>query len=90
MLDVSCGFQSQLTLKTIHEAAMAKVDELSAQLKDERLKSLDLKRQLQSSSISKRRTEQVNILFTPVPWSQEKTPEDKPFLCCCSAGGDNQ
>lgn len=54
-----CGFQSQRTLKVSHDAAMAKVDELSAQLKDERLKSLDLEKQLQSSTISKIKMEQV-------------------------------
>ncbi|XP_047451230.1 protein fantom [Mugil cephalus] len=52
--------ETQLTLRTSHEAAMAKVDELSAQLKDERLKSLDLERQLQTSNISKRRMEQLD------------------------------
>uniref|UniRef100_A0A3Q1H2B0 RPGRIP1 like n=1 Tax=Acanthochromis polyacanthus TaxID=80966 RepID=A0A3Q1H2B0_9TELE len=51
--------ESQQTLKASHEAAMAKVDELSAQLKDERLKSVDLEKQLQSSSISRLRVEQL-------------------------------
>uniref|UniRef100_A0A8C4H861 RPGRIP1 like n=1 Tax=Dicentrarchus labrax TaxID=13489 RepID=A0A8C4H861_DICLA len=43
--------ESQRTLKASHDAAMAKVDELSAQLKDERLKSLDLEKQLQNYSL---------------------------------------
>uniref|UniRef100_A0A3B5BLV1 RPGRIP1 like n=1 Tax=Stegastes partitus TaxID=144197 RepID=A0A3B5BLV1_9TELE len=51
--------ESQQTLKASHEAAMAKVDELSAQLKDERLKSLDLEKELQSSSISRIKMEQL-------------------------------
>uniref|UniRef100_A0AAQ5Z1F4 C2 domain-containing protein n=1 Tax=Amphiprion ocellaris TaxID=80972 RepID=A0AAQ5Z1F4_AMPOC len=51
--------ESQQALKASHEAAMAKVDELSAHLKDERLKSLDLEKQLQSSSISRLRMEQL-------------------------------
>uniref|UniRef100_A0A3B5BLS3 RPGRIP1 like n=1 Tax=Stegastes partitus TaxID=144197 RepID=A0A3B5BLS3_9TELE len=53
--------ESQQTLKASHEAAMAKVDELSAQLKDERLKSLDLEKELQSSSISRIKMEQERI-----------------------------
>ncbi|XP_040894790.1 protein fantom isoform X2 [Toxotes jaculatrix] len=50
--------ESQRTLKASHDAAMLKVDELSDQLKDERLKSLDLEKQLQSSTISKIKMEQ--------------------------------
>uniref|UniRef100_A0A3B4XAB6 RPGRIP1 like n=1 Tax=Seriola lalandi dorsalis TaxID=1841481 RepID=A0A3B4XAB6_SERLL len=51
--------ESQLTLKASHDAAMLKVDELSGELKDERLKSLDLEKQLQSCSISKKKMEQL-------------------------------
>ncbi|CAK6979146.1 protein fantom [Scomber scombrus] len=51
--------ESQRTLKFSHDAAMVKVDELSAQLKEERLKSLDLEKQLQSSVISKKSMEQL-------------------------------
>ncbi|XP_035521640.1 protein fantom [Morone saxatilis] len=51
--------ESQRTLKASHDAAMAKVDELSAQLKDERLKSLDLEKQLQSSNIARIQMEQL-------------------------------
>uniref|UniRef100_A0A3B4XMA1 RPGRIP1 like n=1 Tax=Seriola lalandi dorsalis TaxID=1841481 RepID=A0A3B4XMA1_SERLL len=54
--------ESQLTLKASHDAAMLKVDELSGELKDERLKSLDLEKQLQSCSISKKKMEQVSAL----------------------------
>uniref|UniRef100_A0A3B4X5H9 RPGRIP1 like n=1 Tax=Seriola lalandi dorsalis TaxID=1841481 RepID=A0A3B4X5H9_SERLL len=53
--------ESQLTLKASHDAAMLKVDELSGELKDERLKSLDLEKQLQSCSISKKKMEQEQI-----------------------------
>lgn len=52
--------QSQQTLKLSHEAAMAKVDELSADLKNERLKRLELEKQLQSASVSRTRMEQVS------------------------------
>ncbi|XP_067447147.1 protein fantom [Thunnus thynnus] len=51
--------ESQRTLKVSHDAAMMKVDELSAQLKDERLKSLELEKQLQSSVISTKKMEQL-------------------------------
>ncbi|XP_049929961.1 protein fantom [Epinephelus moara] len=51
--------ESQRTLKVSHDAAMLKVDELSAQLKDERLKSLDLEKQLQTSAISRLNMEQL-------------------------------
>lgn len=54
-----CGFQGQRSLKVSHDAAMAKVDELSAELKEERLKSLDLEKQLQGSSVAALRTQQV-------------------------------
>uniref|UniRef100_A0A3B4EY20 RPGRIP1 like n=1 Tax=Pundamilia nyererei TaxID=303518 RepID=A0A3B4EY20_9CICH len=46
--------ESQQTLKLSHEAAMAKVDELSADLKNERLKRLELEKQLQSASLQER------------------------------------
>lgn len=55
-----CWFQSQRTLKASHDAAMMKVDELSAQLKDERMKSLDLEKRLQSSTVANIRMEQVS------------------------------
>ncbi|XP_026222287.1 protein fantom [Anabas testudineus] len=51
--------ESQRTLKVSHDAAMLKVDELSAQLKEERIKSLKLEKQLQSSTISKIKMEQL-------------------------------
>lgn len=51
-----------------HDAAMAKVDELSTELKEERMKSLDLEKQLQASSVATVRTQQVTragFLATP-------------------------
>uniref|UniRef100_A0A8D0AME2 RPGRIP1 like n=1 Tax=Sander lucioperca TaxID=283035 RepID=A0A8D0AME2_SANLU len=53
--------ESQRTLKLSHDAAMQKVDELSAQLKDERLKSLDLEKRLQGSTVSGKKLEQVTL-----------------------------
>ncbi|XP_036962673.1 protein fantom isoform X3 [Acanthopagrus latus] len=51
--------ESQRMLKTSHNAAMLKVDELSAQLKDERMKSLDLEKQLQSSTVARMKMDQL-------------------------------
>lgn len=57
-----CGFQGQRSMKVSHDAAMTKVDELSAELKEERMKSLDLEKQLQASSVAAVRTLQVICL----------------------------
>ncbi|KAG7473490.1 hypothetical protein MATL_G00096440 [Megalops atlanticus] len=51
--------ESQKTLKASHDALMAKVDELSIQLKEERLRSLGLEKQLQASSLAQRRAEEL-------------------------------
>ncbi|XP_035252281.1 protein fantom [Anguilla anguilla] len=51
--------ESQKTLKASHDALLAKVDELSGQLKEERLRSLGLEKQLQSSSVAQRRVEEL-------------------------------
>uniref|UniRef100_A0A6Q2XLA3 C2 domain-containing protein n=1 Tax=Esox lucius TaxID=8010 RepID=A0A6Q2XLA3_ESOLU len=48
------------TLKASHDAVMTKLDELTVQLKEERLKSLDLERQLQANTFSQRRTEELH------------------------------
>ncbi len=54
-------------MKASHDAVMMKVDELSAQ--DEKMKSLDLEMQLQSSTVAKMNIKQVsatwiwNIIF---------------------------
>lgn len=59
---IVCGFQGQRSLKVSHDTAMAKVDELSAQLKEERMKSLELEKQLQASGVAAVRTQQVTLL----------------------------
>lgn len=41
---------------------MAKVDELSDQLKEEKMKSLDMEKQLQASGVAAVRTQQVTSL----------------------------
>ncbi|KAM8861872.1 protein fantom [Synchiropus picturatus] len=51
--------ESQSSLKVSHEAAMKKVDELSSRLKDERMKNLDLQKNLERSDITKSHVEQL-------------------------------
>ncbi|KAM4572392.1 protein fantom isoform 2-T4 [Odontesthes bonariensis] len=51
--------EAQQTLKASHDAAMTRVDMMSAQLKDERLKSLELERRLQGMNITKAQMEQL-------------------------------
>ncbi|XP_068452620.1 protein fantom isoform X2 [Clinocottus analis] len=51
--------ESQRVLKVSHEAAMLKVDQLSAQLKAERQKSLDLEGHLQTGSICRLQLDQL-------------------------------
>ncbi|KAM9376439.1 protein fantom [Pholidichthys leucotaenia] len=51
--------QSQQMLKASHDVAMAKVDELSAELKKERMRSLGLEEKLQRADISRRSAQQL-------------------------------
>uniref|UniRef100_A0A8C5X7Y4 RPGRIP1 like n=1 Tax=Malurus cyaneus samueli TaxID=2593467 RepID=A0A8C5X7Y4_9PASS len=51
--------QIQENLKTNHDALLAKGDELNIQLKEERLKCFHLQKELQSVTISNRRTEEL-------------------------------
>ncbi|PWA29428.1 hypothetical protein CCH79_00020747, partial [Gambusia affinis] len=51
--------QAQRTMKASNDAAMAKVDELTAQLKAERMKNLELDKQLQTVNVTKILVEQV-------------------------------
>uniref|UniRef100_A0A672FES3 C2 domain-containing protein n=1 Tax=Salarias fasciatus TaxID=181472 RepID=A0A672FES3_SALFA len=51
--------QSQQTLKDSHKAAMLRVDELSAELREERRKNMELEKHLQTSTITRIRMEQV-------------------------------
>lgn len=53
--------QNLKNLKTNHDALLAKGDELNVQLKEERLKSFHLQKELQSVTISNRRTEEVRL-----------------------------
>uniref|UniRef100_A0A1A8G3P5 RPGRIP1-like n=1 Tax=Nothobranchius korthausae TaxID=1143690 RepID=A0A1A8G3P5_9TELE len=56
--------EAQRTLKVSHDAAMERLDEFSAQLKDERLKNLQLNKQLQMENINKVQMEQLQEQVT--------------------------
>lgn len=58
-LCICISVQSQKTLKASHEAAMVKVDELTSQLKEERLRSLGMESQLHTKTLVERRTNEV-------------------------------
>ncbi|XP_032854500.2 protein fantom isoform X1 [Tyto alba] len=51
--------ENQKNFKTSHDALIAKGDELNLQLREERLKCLHLEKELQSVTISNRRTEEL-------------------------------
>ncbi|KAK1788869.1 hypothetical protein P4O66_015782 [Electrophorus voltai] len=51
--------QNQKTLKASHEAAMAKVDELTGQLKEERLRALGLESQLHTKTLEQKRADEM-------------------------------
>ncbi|XP_060770935.1 protein fantom isoform X2 [Neoarius graeffei] len=51
--------ESQKTLKASHDTAMAKVDELMGQLKEERFRSLGLENQLQTKALQERRASEL-------------------------------
>ena len=71
-------------LKASYDAAMLKVDELLAQLKDERLKSLEMKKWLQSSNTSRIGMEQVTATLHQVHMSlTEKMSQFRPVMLVC-------
>ncbi|XP_041794749.1 protein fantom [Chelmon rostratus] len=72
--------ESQRTLTASHDAAMMKVDELSAQLKDERLKSLDLEKLLQSSTVAKIKMEQLQERISDVEQERDLLKENNEKL----------
>ncbi|MEE6499664.1 hypothetical protein FKM82_003540 [Ascaphus truei] len=51
--------ENQRTMKAGHDAILAKVDNLNAQLKEERFKSFHLEKQIQSSTFSQRRADEL-------------------------------
>ncbi|XP_043083996.1 protein fantom isoform X2 [Puntigrus tetrazona] len=51
--------ESMKTLKASHDAALVKVDEVSRQLKEERLKSLQLETQIQTKALDQRHAQEL-------------------------------
>uniref|UniRef100_A0A8C2C2R3 RPGRIP1 like n=1 Tax=Cyprinus carpio TaxID=7962 RepID=A0A8C2C2R3_CYPCA len=51
--------ESMKTLKASHDVALVKVDEVSQQLKEERLKSLQLETQIQTRALDQRHTQEL-------------------------------
>ncbi|CAB1422157.1 unnamed protein product [Pleuronectes platessa] len=72
--------ESQRMLKASYDAAMLKVDELMAQLKDERLKSLEMKKWQQSSNSSKIGMEQLQQQIGEVQQERDELRENNEKL----------
>uniref|UniRef100_A0A8B9GA69 RPGRIP1 like n=1 Tax=Amazona collaria TaxID=241587 RepID=A0A8B9GA69_9PSIT len=68
--------QLQENLKASYDALIAKGDELNLQLKEERLKCLHLEKELQSITISNRRTEELQERIIDLEKEKELLRED--------------
>ncbi|KFQ71577.1 Protein fantom [Phaethon lepturus] len=68
--------ESQRNLKTSHDALIAKGDELNLQLKEERLKCIHLEKELQSVTISNRRTEELQERINDLEKEKELLKEN--------------
>ncbi|KAM6057942.1 protein fantom isoform 2-T3 [Chlamydotis macqueenii] len=68
--------ENQRNLKTVHDALIAKGDELNLQLKEERLKCLHLEKELQSVTISNRRTEELQERINDLEKEKELVKEN--------------
>nr|XP_014344602.1 PREDICTED: protein fantom isoform X2 [Latimeria chalumnae] len=73
--------EKQKTLKTSHDALLMKVDELSTDLKEERFKSLSLEKQLQSTSFSQRRIEELQERISDLEKEKDLLKENYDKLC---------
>ncbi|KAK2842876.1 hypothetical protein Q5P01_013076 [Channa striata] len=72
--------ESQQTLKASHDEAVLKVEELLVQLKDERMKNLDLEKQLQSLIISKIKMDQLQERISEVEQERDLLKENNEKL----------
>ncbi|XP_014798044.1 PREDICTED: protein fantom isoform X1 [Calidris pugnax] len=68
--------ENQKNLKMSHDALIAKSDELNLQLKEERLKCLHLEKELQSVTISNRRTEELQERINDLEKEKELLKEN--------------
>uniref|UniRef100_A0A669QRN2 RPGRIP1 like n=1 Tax=Phasianus colchicus TaxID=9054 RepID=A0A669QRN2_PHACC len=67
--------ENQRNLKTSHDLLIAKSDELNLQLKEERLECLRLKKELQSVTITKQRTEELQEIIHDLEQEKELLKE---------------
>ncbi|NXE12405.1 FTM protein, partial [Lophotis ruficrista] len=84
--------ENQRNLKTIRDALIAKGDELNLQLKEEQLKCLHLEKELQSVTISNRRTEELQERINDLEKEKELLKEnyDKLYNSVFSMTHDQQ
>ncbi|XP_054897053.1 protein fantom [Poeciliopsis prolifica] len=72
--------EAQRTMKASNDAAMAKVDELTAQLKAERLKNLELDKQLQTINVTKILVDQLQERISDLEQERELLKESNKKL----------
>ncbi|XP_054632622.1 protein fantom isoform X2 [Dunckerocampus dactyliophorus] len=72
--------ESQRTQKACYDAATAKVADLSSQLRDERLKSVELRTQLQSSQVSHAKLQQLQERLSEAEQEKELLKEQNEKL----------
>ncbi|XP_032404503.1 protein fantom isoform X1 [Xiphophorus hellerii] len=72
--------EAQRTMKASNDAAMAKVDDLTAQLKAERMKNLELDKQLQTVNVTKILVEQLQERIGDVEQEKELLKESNKKL----------
>ncbi|XP_066493124.1 protein fantom isoform X2 [Tiliqua scincoides] len=84
--------ENQKSLKTSHDALMAKGDELNLQLKEERSKCLHLERELQSMTFLKRRLEEMQDRINDLEKERDLLKEnyDKLYNSAFGATHDQQ
>ncbi|XP_053934704.1 protein fantom isoform X2 [Cuculus canorus] len=73
--------ENERNLKTSHAALIAKSDELNLQLKEEQLKCLHLEKELQSVTISNRRTKELQERINDLEKENELLSENYDKLC---------
>uniref|UniRef100_A0A671QRG2 RPGRIP1 like n=1 Tax=Sinocyclocheilus anshuiensis TaxID=1608454 RepID=A0A671QRG2_9TELE len=77
--------ESMKTLKASHDAALVKVDEVSRQLKEERLKGLQLETQIQTRALDQRHTQELQERIQDLEKERDLLKENCDKLVCNSA-----
>ncbi|NWU88647.1 FTM protein, partial [Upupa epops] len=73
--------EMQKNWKTNYDALVAKGDELNLKLKEEQIKCLRLEKQLQTVTVSKRRTEELQEIINDLEKEKELLKENYETLC---------